>query len=193
MEKALEKQLIKSPKKEPKKPKKIEMSKFNLAMMAIAIVSIGLIVYSVINHMTHPDTYEELEPMMEEAQAFDMKAAELSAQYENIEDQIGEDAYFDTIEDGYEGAAEAQRRMIAEIQETNAKIAEVGGITTFEELQRVRVPAGDKYIEKEVREYFESQGYTATDVNENDDSSVVGSDDDSSIVDGVVDTAVASN
>lgn len=159
MEKALEKQVIKSPKL-PKKPK---IGKFNLAMIALTIISFGLIIYAVMNYISHPNTYEELEPMMEEAQAFDMKASELSGQYEDIEDQIGEDAYFNTIEDGYEDAIVVHRRMVDEIKDTNAKIQAAGGITTYEELQRVKIPAIDKYTEKELAEYFESEGFAPKD------------------------------
>lgn len=155
MEKALEKQVIKS----PKLPKKSKIGKFNLAMIAITIISLGLIIYAVMNYIGHPNTYEELEPMMEEAQAFDMRASELSGQYVGIEDQIGEEAYFNTMEEGYEDAIVVQRRMVDEINDTNAKIQAAGGITTYEELQRVRIPAGDKYIENELAEYYESEGF----------------------------------
>lgn len=152
----MDKELRKNPIKTPRKPR---ISKFNLVMLAFTIVSFGLIIYAIMSYINKPNTYAELEPMMEEAQAFDQKAAELSGQYETIEDQLGEDLYFETVEDGYEQAAVVQRRMMEDIAQTNDKIREAGGITTYEELQRVRVPAADKYVEGELQDYFENNGY----------------------------------
>lgn len=158
MEKALEKPLIKSP-KSPKLPKKPKIGKFNAVMIAITLISVGLIIYAIMSYINKPNTYEELLPLMDEAQAFDMKASELSGQYEDIEDQVGENVYFNTIEQGYEDSVVVHQRMIDEIAETNRKVQEAGGITTYDELQRVKVPASDKYVKKEVDEYFESMGY----------------------------------
>lgn len=152
MDKKLEKQSVKT-------PKKPMISKFNLVMLIFTIVSLGLIGYAIMKYINKPNTYEEILPMMEEASAFDQRASELSGQYETIEDQLGEDAYFDTIEQGYEDSVVVQRRMMADIAETNDKIREAGGITSYEELQRVRVPAADEYVQGELQDYFENNNY----------------------------------
>ena len=50
MEKVLEKELI-------KQPKKRKISKFNLGMIALTIISVGLIVYALYSYISHPNTY----------------------------------------------------------------------------------------------------------------------------------------
>lgn len=179
MKKALEKQLI-TP---PKSPKKFKLDKFNAVMIVITIISLGLIGYAVLSYINHPDTYEELLPLMDEAQAFEMRASELSGEYEDIETQVGEEAYFNTIEKDYEGAAEVHARMIADIADTNAKIQAAGGITTYEELQRVKVPAINQFDANQVEDYFDSNASVRTAKAENEAMK----EEDGSILEGVID------
>jgi hypothetical protein len=156
MSNVLEKELIKP---QGKPPRKFKIGKFNLAMTILTIVSIGLIINAIYSHMSFPNTYDELEPMMEEAILFDQKAAELSGQYASIEDQIGEDAYFAIKEEDYQNSGAIQQEMINDIQVTNQKIQEAGGITTYEELQRVRKPATNSFDAKMVAKEFGDDNY----------------------------------
>lgn len=160
MSNVLEKELIEPPSKsKDKPPRKFKISKFNLAMTILTIVSVGLIINAIYSYISFPNTYEELEPMMEEAILFDQKAAELSGQYSNIEDQIGEDAYFAIKEEDYQNSGAIQQEMIDDIQATNKIIQESGGITTYEELQRVRKPATNAFDAKMVAKEFGDDSY----------------------------------
>ena len=154
MEKVLEKELI-------KQPKKRKISKFNLGMIALTIISVGLIVYALYSYISHPNTYEELEPMMEEALLFDQKAAEYSGQYENIEDQIGEDAYFQLLEEDFEDAAIQHQQIIADFDENTRLVQEAGGITTFEELQVYKKPVLNSFDAQSVATEFGDESYQA--------------------------------
>lgn len=156
MSNVLEKELIKP---QSKPPRKFKISKFNLAMTILTIVSLGLIINAIYNYISFPNTYDELEPMMEEAILFDQKAAELSGQYSNIEDQIGEEAYFAIKEEDYQNSGAVQQEMIDDIQATNKIIQESGGITTYEELQRVRKPATNAFDAKMVAKEFNDDSY----------------------------------
>ena len=175
MRNVIEKELIKP-------PRKFKISKFNLAMTILAIVSVGLIINAIYSYISFPNTYDELEPMMEEAILFDQQAAELSGQYGTIEDQIGEDVYFAIKEEGFESSGKVQQDMMDDIQATNQIIQESGGITTYEELQRVRKPATNAFDAKMVAREFGDDSYTPVAVVNNNTAAqgtVVESDSDS--------------
>ena len=117
--------------------------------ITLVITLLVVIIYMVYRNAARPDTYEELMPLMEEAIAFDAKVSEISKTYESIEEQVGEDVYFRTIEKDYQTAAEKQREVIEDIERVEAAVREMGGITNYEELQRVKQQPTDSFIAQE--------------------------------------------
>lgn len=117
--------------------------------ITLVITLLAVIIFMVYRNAARPDTYEELMPLMEEAAAFDAKVSEISKPYESIEEQVGEDVYFRTIERDYQTAAEKQREVIEEIERVEAAVREMGGITNYEELQRVKQQPTDSFIAQE--------------------------------------------
>ena len=117
--------------------------------ITLVITLLVVIIFMVYRNAARPDTYEELMPLMEEAIAFDTKVSEISKPYESIEEQVGEDVYFRTIEKDYQTAAEKQREVIEEIERVEAAVQEMGGITNYEELQRVKQQPTDSFIAQE--------------------------------------------
>lgn len=133
---------------------KVDGKRRDMVLIAVGIAIMAVVVYFVYSHIEQPDTYAELEPMMEEAREFEMQAAEYGGVYESIEDQIGEDAYFAAIEEDYVDSTKHQREIINMIEETDKKIQAAGGITNYEELQRVKIPATDRAAAIAVAEQF---------------------------------------
>lgn len=133
---------------------KVDSKRRDMVLIAVGIAIMAVVVYFVYSHIEQPDTYAELEPMMEEAREFEMQAAEYGGVYESIEDQVGEDAYFAAIEEDYVDSTEHQREIIDMIEETDKKIQAAGGITNYEELQRVKIPATDRAAAIAVAEHF---------------------------------------
>lgn len=141
-----------------------ENNKRNIIIISLGIAIVAVLIYFVYSHISHPDTYAELEPMMDEARNFEMQAAEYSDAYSSIEDQVGEDAYFSAIEEGYEDSTVRQQEIIDMIAETDKKIQAAGGITNYEELQRVKIPATDRAAAIAVAEQFD-QNYSNDEMN----------------------------
>lgn len=126
--------------------------------ITLVVALIAVIFYMVYKNAAHPNTYEELMPLMDDAMAFDQKIADISRPYESIEEQVGEEAYFQAIEKDYVGAVEKQQQVIEEIDRVEAIVAEMGGITSHEDLQRVKQPATDSFIAQEYEKKYGS-GY----------------------------------
>ena len=126
--------------------------------ITLVITLLAVIIFMVYRNAARPDTYEELMPLMEEAAAFEAKVSEMSKPYESIEEQVGEDVYFRTIERDYQTAAEKQQEVIEEIERVEAAVREMGGITNYEELQRVKQQPTDSFIAQEYEsKYGESR------------------------------------
>lgn len=134
----------------------IKLTEKQIIAAVIGIVGM-LVVILVINQLGNkPKTYEELEPLMNEALIFDAKATELSGAYEGIENQLGEDVYFSTIEQGYEDSVAAQERKINEVKAQNEAVRQAGGIASYEDLQRVKIPVQDQTIAQTIEDQFET-------------------------------------
>ena len=136
----------------------------NMIIISLGVAIVAVLIYFVYSHISHPDTYAELEPMMDDARDFEMQAAEYSDAYSSIEDQVGEDAYFSAIEEGYQDSTVRQQEIIDMIAETDKKIQAAGGITNYEELQRVKMPATDRAAAIAVAEQF-NQEYSNNEMN----------------------------
>lgn len=117
--------------------------------ISLVVALVAVIIFMVYKNISHPNTYEELLPMMDDAMAFDSKMNELSKPFDSIEDQVGEDAYFRTLEKDFTTSAEKQIEVIAEVDRVEAAVVEMGGITTYDQLQRVKQPATDSFVAKE--------------------------------------------
>lgn len=126
----------------------------HIIIIALGAAILAALVYFVYSHISHPDSYAELEPMMDEAREFQYQAAENSSAYQPIEEQMGEEAYFTAIEEGYEDSAEKQREIMDMIEAADEKIRAAGGITNYEELQSRKIPVEDVAVAQSIAEHF---------------------------------------
>lgn len=131
-----------------------ESNKYKFVLIIVSLIVFIIIIIAVINSLDRPKTFEELEPMMEEAILFDQKASDMAGGFDSIEDQIGEERYFGTVEQGFEDSVITQENVIETLRETDLAIQEAGGITTYNDLQGLQKPVTDPMAAKEVADQF---------------------------------------
>lgn len=118
-----------------------------LSLVALVAFCIGFIIF---DYIKTPNTYDELLPLMDEAIEFDSKMNDYARNYEPIESQIDEDTYFQTIEEPYKATVDTQREVLAQMKKMDAEVVRRGGITNFEELQRIKQQPTDPYAAQQV-------------------------------------------
>lgn len=126
----------------------------DMIIISVGVAIVAVLIFFVYSHISHPDSYAELEPMMDEARDFEMRATEYAGAFESIEDQIGEDAYFTAVEEGYEDSVEKQQEILDMLAETDEKIQAAGGITNYEELQTRKIPVESRAAAESIEEQF---------------------------------------
>lgn len=126
----------------------------HIIIIALGAAIVAVLVYFAYSHINHPDSYAELEPMMDEAREFQYQASESASAYAPIEEQMNEEAYFTAIEEGYEDSVEKQQEIIDMIAEADEKIRAAGGITNYEELQARKIPVEDEAAAQAIAEHF---------------------------------------
>lgn len=126
-------------------------------LYAGAILLAGVIGYNVIDHIKQPDSVSELMPMMDDAREFDSRASDISMAYGDIEDDVGSDAYFTAIESTFVESTPEVEYNISKMQRMDTAVKNSGGVSTYEDLQKLRKQPNDpieqQRVEKAMKDY----------------------------------------
>lgn len=106
-----------------------------------------------------PRTYEQILPLMQDAKKFDQQATDLSGAYKGLENQMSQ-AQLNALEvKPYEAAKYVQEEAMAKVDKLNEEVMKRGGITSYQDLQRVKKQPTDPVIAQNIEDSLSQNKY----------------------------------